>query len=66
MISADILEHEYHIPYKYVIHSPKTGESQEDCYEYLHEYHLWDPNRLLWIPEDDYQQAYGGMFVDCT
>ena len=62
-ISAKILEHEHPIPYKYVIHSPKTRESQDDCYEYLHGHHLADPNRSLKIPKAKYQQACGGMFL---
>ena len=61
-ISAKILEHEYPIPYKYVIHSPKTKESQDDCYEYLHEYFLANPDRMLKIPREKYHQACGGMF----
>ena len=60
-ISAEILKQP--IPYKYVIHSPKTKQNRDDCYEYLHEHHSMNPNRLLRIPKEKYQQAYGRMFV---
>ena len=59
-ISAEILKRP--IPYKYVIYSPKTKQNRDDCYEYLHEHHSMDPNRLLRIPIK-YQQAYGCTFV---
>lgn len=62
-IDAKIFEHERAIAYKYVVHSPKTRESQDDCYEYLHEHHLANANRLLKVPKQRYQQACGGMLV---
>ena len=61
-ISAELLKQS--IPYKYVIHTPKTKRNRDDCYEYLHEHHSMNPNRLLRIPK--YQQEYGRKFVHCT
>ena len=61
-ISAELLKQS--IPYKYVIHTPKTKQNRDDCYEYLHEHHSMNPNRLLRIPK--YQQEYRRKFVHCT
>ena len=52
---SQLLTCEKGIPYKYVVHTAKTGNT-DSCYEYLHSYPHKDYNRCLMIPSATLQR----------
>lgn len=52
------------VPYKYVIHSPKSANNDDDCYEYLHAYlpSKNEFNRCLLIPPE-HRTAPGNSYI---
>ena len=65
VIDADILKTP--MAYKYVVYSPKVT-ADDEYYEKLHSFvrsNNDDPNRCLWISPQEYESAYGGIYILC-
>ena len=53
------------IPYKYVVHSPKTKDDPKNCYEFLHSHasHGQVKDRCLFIPSKGLGQVMQGDYI---